>query len=104
MRRFKGRRLRDAADAKVEAMKNLPNSWMVGKTRVTRKGFGVYKLRGHLNSPTDLLSGPHQSVQKAVETAEKFGEGHVVFRIARSPAGIEAKELLSRDDLPVYVV
>jgi hypothetical protein len=64
----------------------------------------VYKLRNHLNSPSDLLSGPHQSAQKAVEAAEKFGDGCAAFRIVRSSAGLEAKELLCRYDLPVHVI
>jgi hypothetical protein len=83
---------------------NLPSSWMIGKTRVTHEGFGVYKLRGHLNSPSDLVSGPHGSAQKAVETAENFGEGHAAFRMVRSSIGLEAREFLSRDDLPVHIV
>jgi hypothetical protein len=88
----------------VDAMtKTLQNSWMVGTTRVTHAGFGIYKLRGHLNLPTDLLSGPLESAQKAIETAETFGDDYAVFRMARSSAGLEAKEMLSRDDLPVYV-
>jgi hypothetical protein len=84
--------------------KNLQSSWMVGKIRVTHAGFGVYKLRGRLNSPADLLSGPHQSAQKAVEAAEKLGEGYAAFRMARSMARVEARELLSRDDLPINLV
>jgi hypothetical protein len=84
-------------------MRNLQNSWMVGKTRVTHAGYGVYRLRSHLNSPTDLLSGPHESAQKAIDIAETFGEGHAAFRMFRSSAGLEAQELLNRDDLPVNV-
>jgi hypothetical protein len=72
---------------------NLPNSWMIGKTRVTHEGFGVYKLRGHLNSPSDLVSGPHGSAQKAVETAENFGEGHAAFRIVTTPRGRGSSKL-----------
>jgi hypothetical protein len=83
--------------------KHLPNSWMVGKTRVTHAGFGVYKLRGRLDSPTDLLSGPHESAQKAIEIAEGFGKEYAAFRMTQSSSGLEAKEPLSRDDLPVYV-
>jgi len=85
-------------------MKNLQGTWMAGKVRVNHVGFGIYTLRGPLGSPADLVSGPHDSAHKAVEAAERLGEGHAAFRMVRSTAGNEARERLSRDDLPINIV
>jgi len=86
--------------------RDLQSSWLVGKVRFHHAGYGVYTLRGRVNSPTDRLSGPHESANKAVEAAEKLGEGHAAFRIGRSSADhrLEARELISRDDLPINLV
>jgi hypothetical protein len=84
--------------------KDLKFAWMVGKVRVTHAGFGVYTLRGHLSLPADLVSGPHDSALKAVEAAEKLGNGHAAFRMVQTSAGVEAREPLSRDDLPINLV
>ncbi len=85
-------------------MKNLQFTWLVGKVRFHHAGYGVYTIRGQ-NSPADLLSGPHESVNKAVDAAERLGEGHAAFRIARSSTGDRiARELISRDDLPINLV
>jgi hypothetical protein len=90
---------------KLEAMtRNLQSSWEVGKTRVTHAGFGVYKLRGRVNSPTDRLSGPIESAKAAVAMAEGLGDGYAAFRIVQSSAGIEPRELLSREDLPINLI
>ena len=76
--------------------KDLKFAWMVGKVRVTHAGFGVYTLRGHLTLPADLVSGPHESALKAVEAAEKLGNGHAAFRMVQTSAGVEAREPLSK--------
>jgi hypothetical protein len=83
--------------------KNLQSSWTVGKTRVTHAGFGVYKVRG-FNSPTDSVSGPIESAKRAVEIAEGFGDGYAAFRIVQSSAGLGARELLRREDLPINLL
>jgi hypothetical protein len=84
--------------------KDLQFTWMVGKDRVTHAGFAVYTLRSRLNSPADLVSGPHESALKAVEAAERLGNGHSAFRVVQSSTGIEAREPLSRNDLPINLV
>jgi hypothetical protein len=82
--------------------KDLQLTWMAGKGCVTHSGFGVYTVRG--SSPADLVSGPHESALKAVEAAERLGNGHAAFRVVQSSAGVEARELLTRDDLPINLV
>jgi hypothetical protein len=85
--------------------KDLQFTWMVGNVRVTHAGFGVYTVRGRSTSPADLVSGPHESAHEAVERAERLGEGYAAFRMVRSgSADVEARELLSRDNLPVNLV
>jgi hypothetical protein len=84
-------------------MKNLQATWTVGKVRFNHAGFGIYSLRGPLGSPADLVSGPHDSAHKAVEAAERLGESYAAFRMVRSSAGQEAREQISRNDLPINI-
>lgn len=83
--------------------RDLPSSYTVGKTRFTHAGYAVYKLYD-LNSPSDRISGPVDSEIKAIESAENLGEGYAAFRMVRSPAGVTAKEMLRREDLPINLV
>jgi hypothetical protein len=83
--------------------KELLHSFDVGRTRVTHAGYAVYRLRGKLGLPADLM-GKFESAQKAVDSAEGFGVDYGVFRLLASRGRIEPRERIKRDDLPVSEV
>jgi hypothetical protein len=82
--------------------KKLPYTWTVGKDRHTHAGFAVYTI-AKFNSPRDQVSGPHEDAAKAVEAAERLGEGYAAFRLVNSNSGTHPFELISREDLPISV-
>jgi hypothetical protein len=80
---------------------HLRSTWTVGKVRFTHADSGFICFAAAQMSPSDFVLGPYESANKAVEAAERLGEGHAAFRMVQSSAGNEAREPLSLDDLPV---
>ena len=51
-------------------MKELPNSYLVGKVRHIHAGFAVHKVVGRLNKPMERVGPIRESAKAAVEAAE----------------------------------
>jgi hypothetical protein len=83
--------------------KELMHSFDVGRTRATHAGYAVYRLRGKLGLPADLI-GKFKSAQKAVDSAEDLGVDYGAFRLLASVGGTEPRERIKRNDLPVSEV
>jgi hypothetical protein len=84
-------------------MKELPNSYLVGKLRYIHAGFAVHKIIGRLNKPMEQVGPIRESAEEAVEAAERLGEGYAAFRIMQSKSGTSINRCIGREDLPVMV-
>ena len=81
--------------------KKLLYTWTIGSVQHTHEGFAVYTVDDKLTA-RDLI-GPHYGAVKALEAAERLGEGHAAFRVVSTSNSTYPKELISREDLPVSV-
>jgi hypothetical protein len=86
-------------------MKVLVHSWEVGRNRYSHAGFAVHKVIGTQNKPMERVGRIYELAEKAVEAAERLGRGFAAFRVYRSISGkgVEPRELIEREDLPVTV-
>jgi hypothetical protein len=80
-------------------MRQLLYTWEVGGARYVHAGYGVCETGSH-NSPKRVVSR-YELAEKAVDVAEELGPGHAAFRLVESLLGIEAREMIQREDLPV---
>lgn len=86
-------------------VKQLPNSYDLGKVRYIHLGFRVHKVIGKFDRPMEPVGKTHDSAEAALTALDKLGEGHAVFRIMRRSEGGEVtRERITKDDLPVHVV
>jgi hypothetical protein len=79
--------------------KKLPYTWIFGSDRHTHAGFAVYSVEKR-----DHVSGLFDDATKAVEAAERLGEGYAAVRVVKtSRSETYASGRISREDLPVLV-
>ena len=84
-------------------MRDLPYTWDIGKSRHTHAGFAVFKIIGRMHKPMEMASGPFDSAERALDAADRLGEGYATYRVHKSKSGTEPFELIQRKDIPVTV-
>ena len=84
-------------------MKELPQTYLIGKIRQIHAGFAVHKVIGRMAKPMEQVGPIRESADDAVEAAERLGDGYAAFRIVRSKAGTSINGRISREDLPVTI-
>lgn len=85
-------------------MRTLPLLYSDGKATSAHAGFGVHKVIGRVGQLKEMIGGLYDTAEKAVNAADRLGEGHQAYRILRSQKGnLIPHERVKRSDLPVTV-
>jgi hypothetical protein len=84
-------------------VKELPHTYLIGKSRKIHAGFAVHKIIGRLDKPMERVGPIWKSAEKAVEAAERLGDGYAAFRVVQSKAGTSINGRIRREDLPVTI-
>jgi hypothetical protein len=84
-------------------MRELPNTYLIGKSRQIHAGFAVHKIIGRVGKIMERVSPIMESAEEAIAFAERWGDGYAAFRVVQSKSGTRTNGRIRREDLPIVI-